>query len=85
MRDGDLLLPGHVTGVSPLIGRYGMSFAELREILRSARKLRGFPLVDSPTQMVLLGSVQRTELITAIEKHIGKERSVKSNGKYYFP
>merc|ERR1719410_654331 len=53
---------------------YGMSFAELREILRGARKLRGFPLVDSPTQMVLLGSVQRTELITAIEKHIGKER-----------
>ena len=64
-----------------------MSFAELREILRGARKLRGFPLVDSPTQMVLLGSVQRTELITAIEKHIGKERSVKSNTLllYYFP
>ena len=74
-----------MTDVSPLIGRYGMSFAELREILRGSRKLRGFPLVDSPTQMVLLGSVQRTELITAIEKHIGKERSVKSNEKYYFP
>ena len=53
---------------------YGMTFTELREILRLNKKLRGFPLVDSPTQMVLLGSVQRTELITAIEKHIGKEK-----------
>ena len=42
--------------------------------LRLNKKLRGFPLVDSPTQMVLLGSVQRTELINAIEKHIGKEK-----------
>ena len=57
---------------------YGMTFTELRETLRLNKKLRGFPLVDSPTQMVLLGSVQRTELITAIEKHIGKEKYVGS-------
>ena len=53
---------------------YGMTFQELRETLKENNKLRGFPLVDGPDQMVLLGSVQRAELITAIEKHIGKER-----------
>ena len=53
---------------------YGMTFSQLREILRDNKKLRGFPLVDGPSQMILLGSVQRTELVTAIEKHVGKER-----------
>merc|ERR1719495_897791 len=53
---------------------YGMTYKELRDILRESRKLRGFPLVDNPDQMVLLGSIQRTELISAIEKQIGKDR-----------
>ena len=55
---------------------YGMTFNQLREVLRVNKKLRGFPLVDNPTQMILLGSVQRTELIAAIEKQVGKERFV---------
>ena len=53
---------------------YGMTFSELRNILRDNKKMRGFPLVDSPTQMILLGSIQRTELVATIEKHIDKER-----------
>merc|ERR1719495_3034677 len=53
---------------------YGMTYRELRRVLREGRKLRGFPLVDNPDQMVLLGSIKRTELITAIEKQIGKDR-----------
>merc|ERR1719153_689484 len=53
---------------------YGMTYKELRDILRESRKLRGLPLVDNPDQMVLLGSIQRTELISAIEKQIGKDR-----------
>merc|ERR1719422_2050168 len=53
---------------------YGMTFNQLREVLKINKKLRGFPLVDNPTQMILLGSVQRTELIAAIEKQVGKER-----------
>jgi len=53
---------------------YGMSYKELRRTLREGRKLRGFPLVDNPDQMVLLGSIQRTELIHAIEKQIGRDR-----------
>jgi len=53
---------------------YGMTYKQLRNTLRDGRKLRGFPLVDNPDQMVLLGSIQRTELINAIEKQIGKDR-----------
>eukprot|EP00092_Neocalanus_flemingeri_P009389 GFUD01010103.1.p1 GENE.GFUD01010103.1~~GFUD01010103.1.p1 ORF type:complete len:1007 (-),score=275.67 GFUD01010103.1:1080-4100(-) len=53
---------------------YGMTYKQLRNTLRDGRKLRGFPLVDNPDQMVLLGSIQRAELISAIEKQIGKDR-----------
>merc|ERR1719369_321638 len=53
---------------------YGMTYKEMRNTLREGRKLRGFPLVDNPDQMVLLGSIKRTELITAIEKQIGKDK-----------
>jgi len=53
---------------------YGMTYRELREVLKAGAKLRGFPLVDNPDHMILLGSIQRTELIAAIEKHIGRER-----------
>ena len=53
---------------------YGMTYSELRDVLRHGRKLKGFPLVDNPNQMVLLGSIRRQELIAAIEKQIGRER-----------
>ena len=53
---------------------YGMSCRELREVLKDGNKLRSFPLVDRPDKMVLLGSIQRTELISVIEQLIGKER-----------
>ena len=53
---------------------YGMTYAELRDVLRQGRKLKGFPLVDNPSQMVLLGSIRRQELISAIEKQIGRDK-----------
>merc|ERR1719397_505557 len=53
---------------------YGMSYAELRDVLRQGKKLKGFPLVDNPEHMVLLGSIRRQELIAAIEKQIGRDR-----------
>jgi len=53
---------------------YGMTYKQLKESLKDGKKLKGFPLVDNPNQMILLGSVQRFELISAIEKHIGKDR-----------
>ena len=46
---------------------------------QDGKKLKGFPLVDNPNQMILLGSVQRFELISAIEKHIGKDRQDQYN------
>ncbi|XP_043281094.1 chloride channel protein 2 isoform X2 [Venturia canescens] len=53
---------------------HGISYEKLKEILKENRKLRGFPLVDNPESMILLGSIQRLELIKLIEKHIGRER-----------
>lgn len=53
---------------------HGISYQELKNILKENRKLRGFPLVDNPDSMILLGSIQRLQLIKLIEKHIGRER-----------
>lgn len=53
---------------------HGISYQKLKDILKENRKLRGFPLVDNPDSMILLGSIQRLELIKLIEKHIGRER-----------
>ncbi|KAL7305148.1 hypothetical protein TKK_0002546 [Trichogramma kaykai] len=53
---------------------HGISYQKLKEVLKENRKLRGLPLVDSPDNMILLGSIQRLELIKLIEKHIGRER-----------
>ena len=38
---------------------YGMTFAELKHMLKQGKKLKGFPLVDNPDHMVLLGSIKR--------------------------
>jgi len=56
----------------------GMSYKELKQSVKDGRKVRSFPLVDSPTNMVLLGSIQRTEIINLIEKHIGRERRLQA-------
>ncbi|XP_024946620.1 chloride channel protein 2 isoform X2 [Cephus cinctus] len=53
---------------------HGITYQRLKEMLKENRKLRGFPLVDNPDSMILLGSIQRLELIKLIEKHIGRER-----------
>uniref|UniRef100_A0A146LJA2 Chloride channel protein n=1 Tax=Lygus hesperus TaxID=30085 RepID=A0A146LJA2_LYGHE len=51
-----------------------MSFLDLKQILKENRKIRSFPLVDNPANMILLGSIQRLELIKIIEKQVGRER-----------
>ncbi|XP_034937991.1 chloride channel protein 2 isoform X2 [Chelonus insularis] len=53
---------------------HGITYQKLKETLKENRKLRGFPLVDNPESMILLGSIQRLELIKLIEKQIGRER-----------
>ena len=55
----------------------GMTFRGLRQILKEGKKLRAFPLVENPESMILLGSIQRTELIQAIEFLIGKPRRMR--------
>ena len=51
-----------------------MSYLRLTQVLKEAPKLRAFPLVDNPGSMILLGSIQRVELVNAISELIGKER-----------
>lgn len=51
-----------------------MNYIELKRTLVHNKGLRSFPLVDSPTDMVLLGSIQRVQLIQCIESQIGRER-----------
>ncbi|CAH1972133.1 unnamed protein product [Acanthoscelides obtectus] len=53
---------------------HGMTYEQLKSLLKENRRLQSFPLVDNPDSMVLLGSIQRIHLIQLIEKHIGRER-----------
>lgn len=59
-----------------------MSYQTLKEILKQNKQLRSFPLVDTPDNMILLGSVQRYELIKMIDKHIGKEKRLEVAAKW---
>lgn len=56
----------------------GISYQKLKQVLKSNRKLRSLPLVDSPESMVLLGSVQRQELVKIIEQQIGREKRMET-------
>ncbi|XP_070152551.1 chloride channel protein 2 isoform X1 [Polyergus mexicanus] len=62
---------------------HGISYQKLKDILKENRKLRGFPLVDNPDSMILLGSIQRLQLIKLIEKHIGRERRLQVAQKWH--
>ncbi|EDW81287.2 uncharacterized protein Dwil_GK11108 [Drosophila willistoni] len=53
---------------------HGISYQRLKDLLKANKMLRSLPLVDSPDNMILLGSVQRSELIKLIERHIGRDR-----------
>lgn len=59
-----------------------ISYQSLKDILKQNKHLRGLPLVDSPDNMILLGSVQRFELIKMIDKHIGREKRLEVAAKW---
>ncbi|XP_035894794.1 chloride channel protein 2 isoform X1 [Anopheles stephensi] len=59
----------------------GISYQQLKEILKANKGLRSLPIVDSPDNKVLLGSVQRYELIKMIDKHIGREKRLEVAAK----
>lgn len=42
---------------------HSMTYEELKQVLKENRKLQSFPLVDKPDSMILLGSIQRMQLI----------------------
>ncbi|XP_059609893.1 chloride channel protein 2 isoform X2 [Phlebotomus argentipes] len=60
----------------------GITYQELKEVLKANKTLRGFPLVDDPENMILLGSVQRFELIKMIDKHIGRDKRLEVAAKW---
>ncbi|XP_058813577.1 chloride channel protein 2 isoform X2 [Topomyia yanbarensis] len=60
----------------------GISYQKLKEILKANKALRSLPIVDSPDNKVLLGSVQRYELIKMIDKHIGREKRLEVAAKW---
>lgn len=61
---------------------HGISYQKLKEVLKSNKALRSLPLVDTSENMILLGSVQRYELIKMIEKHIGREKRMEVAQKW---
>ncbi|XP_046804457.1 chloride channel protein 2 isoform X5 [Lucilia cuprina] len=60
-----------------------ISYQKLKEVLKANKTLRSLPLVDNPDNMILLGSVQRYELIKMIEKHIGREKRMEMAQKWH--
>lgn len=60
----------------------GISYQTLKEILKLNKQLRSLPLVDTPDNMILLGSVQRFELIKMIEKQVGREKRLEVAAKW---
>ncbi|XP_068218996.1 chloride channel protein 2-like isoform X3 [Palaemon carinicauda] len=61
---------------------YGITYRQLKNILKEHKKIRSLPLVDSPDSMILLGSIQRSELISMIEEHLGKDRRLRVINKW---
>uniref|UniRef100_A0AAG5CXU7 Chloride channel protein n=1 Tax=Anopheles atroparvus TaxID=41427 RepID=A0AAG5CXU7_ANOAO len=59
----------------------GISYQKLKDILKANKGLRSLPIVDSPDNRVLLGSVQRYELIKMIDRHIGREKRLEVAAK----
>ncbi|XP_037025678.1 chloride channel protein 2 isoform X3 [Bradysia coprophila] len=59
-----------------------ISYKSLKTVLKENKQLRSLPLVDSPSNMILLGSVQRYELIKMIDNHVGREKRLEMAAKW---
>lgn len=59
-----------------------ISYQSLKEILKNNKQLRSFPIVDSPDNMILLGSVKKCELTKMIRKQIGRDRRLEVAAKW---
>ncbi|XP_038243761.1 chloride channel protein 1 [Dermochelys coriacea] len=52
------------------------TYQDLQTLLQSTT-VKTLPLVDSPESMILLGSVERSELQALLQRHIGQERRLR--------
>ncbi|TFK01490.1 Chloride channel protein 1 [Platysternon megacephalum] len=52
------------------------TYQDLQTLLQSTT-VKTLPLVDSPESMILLGSVERSELQVLLQRHIGQERRLR--------
>lgn len=59
-----------------------MTYKDLKQILKDNKTIHVFPVVHSPDSRILLGSVQRLELIRLIEYHVGRERRLEVVAKW---
>lgn len=50
------------------------TYADVKSLLSTHKKLVSFPLVESPNSMKLLGSVARPDLLKLLYLHLGRER-----------
>ena len=60
------------------IFKENMTYATLKTIVKENKHFKSFPMVDRPDRMILLGSVQRTELVHLIDIQIGKKRRLQA-------
>lgn len=59
----------------------GCTFKDLKAILKTKKRLQFFPLVESLDSMILLGSIQRIELLCLVELQLGRERRLQEAAK----
>ncbi|CAG7785203.1 unnamed protein product [Allacma fusca] len=62
---------------------YGMSYRELKTVLRDNPTLTAFPVVENRENKILLGSIDRPHLIKTIERHIGRERRIQAAANWH--
>lgn len=58
----------------PFVWKEKCTYAELKSLLSSHKKIMSFPLVESPDSMKLLGSIARPDLLKLLYLHLGRER-----------
>ncbi|XP_021693329.1 chloride channel protein 2 [Aedes aegypti] len=60
----------------------GISYQKLKNVLKQNKTLRCLPIVESPENPILLGSVQRFELIQMLDNHIGRKKRLEVAAKW---
>lgn len=51
-----------------------MTYEQLKQLLIDNKRIYRFPLVDNMNSRILLGSIQRLQLVGLIERQVGRER-----------